>query len=72
MSLKLSFNVLLVSLITMGLPSQAQSGPPPGVRASPSPQAAPNRPMPRTNPNPAANVPAPIARLPRGAQALDH
>ncbi len=73
MTPKLSFNVLLLSLLTANLASHAQPGPPPGVLPSPPTQAATGRPSPHANANhPAANIPGPIARLPRGTQELHH
>ena len=73
MSFKIPFNALLFSLLTVSLTSQAQPGPPAGARPSPPPQGTPHRTPNRATPNhPARNIPGPIARLPRGAQELNH
>ena len=73
MSFRFPFKVLLLSLLSVSLTSLAQPGPPPGVRPPPPPQATPDRPTPRATPNhPAVNIPGPIARLPHGAQELNH
>lgn len=61
--------VTSISFAVTGLPLLAQPGALPGAPPIPPRQGAPH---PVTPAHPAANIPGPIARLPRGAQEIDH